>query len=113
LPSLDIGPRIDRLRAMLDIAGCDALIVTNPTNVRYLTGFTGSAGLVVVTADDAVLVTDGRYETQAVEQITASGAPATVEITTNAQREVTISAVGSSVRVGLESHSVTWAQQRS
>jgi Xaa-Pro aminopeptidase len=36
--------------------------VSTPVNVRYLTGFTGSAGLVVVTADRFVLVTDGRYD---------------------------------------------------
>src|SRR5687768_18263274 len=88
LPPLEVGPRIDRLRATLESAGCDALIVTSLTNVRYLTGFTGSAGLAIVSGDDAVLITDGRYETQAVEQVTASGAPVTVEITTNAQREV-------------------------
>ena len=113
LPPLEVGGRIDRLRATLETAGCDALIVTNLTNVRYLTGFTGSAGLAIVTADDAVLITDGRYETQAVEQVTASGAAVTVEITTNAQREVAIRAIGARARVGLESHSVTWAQQRS
>ena len=47
LPSLDVGPRIGRLRAALADAGCDAIVVTNLTNVRYLTGFTGSAGLLV------------------------------------------------------------------
>ncbi|MEO8694096.1 MAG: Xaa-Pro peptidase family protein [Acidimicrobiales bacterium] len=113
LPPLGIGPRIDRLRAALDPAGCDALVVTNLTNVRYLTGFTGSAGLLIVTDTDAVLITDGRYETQVVEQVAASGAPVAVEITTNEQRRVASGAVGARARVGLESHSVTWAQQRS
>ena len=110
---LDIAPRVDRLRASLDTAGCDALMVTNLTNVRYLTGFTGSAGFLVVTDSDAVLVTDGRYETQVVEQVTASRAPVGIEITTNEQRDIAIRAVGARSRIGLESHSVTWAQQRS
>ena len=61
LPPLEVSGRIDRLRATLETAGCDALIVTNLTNVRYLTGFTGSAGLAIVTADDAVLITDGPW----------------------------------------------------
>jgi Xaa-Pro aminopeptidase len=113
LPALDVAPRVGRLRDALDGASCDALIVTNLTNVRYLTGFTGSAGFLIVTGDDAVLITDGRYETQVVEQVAASGAPVTVEVTTNAQREVAIGAIGERSRIGLESHSVSWAQQRS
>ena len=112
LPPLDVPARIARLRPALDEARCEALIVTNLTNVRYLTGFTGSAGLLVVTDDDAVLITDGRYETQAVEQVRTSGAPVVVEITTTQQREVASRAIASRSRVGLESHSVTWAQQR-
>jgi Xaa-Pro aminopeptidase len=113
LAPLDVAPRIDRLRAALADAACDALVVTNLTNIRYLTGFGGSAGLLVVTPDDAVLITDGRYETQAVEQVAASGAPVAVEITTNEQREVATNAIAMRARVGLEAHSVTWAQQRS
>lgn len=54
-----------RLRALLADAGLDALLVTSLVNVRYLTGFTGSNAALLVTADDAVLATDGRYTTQA------------------------------------------------
>jgi Xaa-Pro aminopeptidase len=44
----------------------DAVIVTKLVNVRYLTGFTGSNGAVLVRSDgDAVLATDGRYRQQA------------------------------------------------
>lgn len=54
------------LRARLADAGLDALLVTHLTNVRYLTGFTGSAGALLVTVDDGdVLATDGRYTEQA------------------------------------------------
>ena len=52
LPPMDAAGRADRLRARLGDSGCDALVVTNLTNVRYLTGFTGSAGIVLVTAPD-------------------------------------------------------------
>jgi Xaa-Pro aminopeptidase len=44
--------------------GVDGLLVTSPTNVRYLTGFTGSSGAVVLSAKHAILVSDGRYEEQ-------------------------------------------------
>jgi Xaa-Pro aminopeptidase len=45
-----------------------ALLVTAPTNVRYLTGFTGSNGQLLL-ASDAVFFTDGRYLTQSAEQV--------------------------------------------
>ena len=65
-----------RLRAGVADAGCDALLVTNLTNVRYLTGFTGSAALLLVTPDDLVFVTDGRYRDQAAAQIEGAGVAA-------------------------------------
>jgi Xaa-Pro aminopeptidase len=63
--------RLAKLRASLAGEGLEALLVTNPVNRRYLSGFTGSAGYLVVTADRALLFTDFRYVTQANEQ--ASG----------------------------------------
>lgn len=65
--------RRDRLRARLQANGFDALLVTALVNVRYLSGFTGSNGALLVFADDSddrrpVLATDGRYRTQAAEQ---------------------------------------------
>ncbi|MBV8979543.1 MAG: aminopeptidase P family N-terminal domain-containing protein, partial [Acidimicrobiia bacterium] len=44
----DIAARLGRLRPRIDDAGCDALLVTNLVNLRYLTGFTGSAALLLV-----------------------------------------------------------------
>jgi len=46
------------------------MLVTDLVNVRYLSGFTGSNGALLVFVDDrdAVLATDGRYRTQAAEQ---------------------------------------------
>lgn len=46
----------------------EALFVTGPHNRRYLSGFTGSAGYLLITADKAYLLTDFRYMTQAPEQ---------------------------------------------
>lgn len=52
------------LRAALVKQELDAAVVVGAPNLRYLTGFTGSAGQLVVTADRAVLVTDFRYAAQ-------------------------------------------------
>jgi len=57
--------RRQRLRALLAERELDAALVTRLVNVRYLTGFTGSNGALLVTADAAVLATDGRYDAQA------------------------------------------------
>jgi Xaa-Pro aminopeptidase len=53
------------LRAAIAAEGLDGLLVVHLPNIRYLTGFTGSAGLLLVHAEAAVLVTDFRYEAQA------------------------------------------------
>ncbi len=44
--------------------GADAFLITRLPNVRYLTGFTGSNGQLILTPDDAVFLTDGRYAEQ-------------------------------------------------
>jgi Xaa-Pro aminopeptidase len=62
--------RRDRLRATAREQGLDAVLVTNLLNVRYLTGFTGSNGALLVRSDGADLFgTDGRYTTQAGTQV--------------------------------------------
>ena len=73
LPPLEVGPRADRVRARMAAAGIDALLVTDLTNVRWLTGFTGSAGRALLLPDELVLVTDGRYEERAAEELAAAG----------------------------------------
>jgi Xaa-Pro aminopeptidase len=114
LAPLETASRLPRLRAALDGAGIDALLVTKLANVRYLTGFTGSAGMLLVTADDAVFVTDGRYIQRSKEELGASGARARIEIglTGAAQRTILVALVATGARLGLEAHSVTWAEQR-
>lgn len=51
-----------------------SLLVTDLNNIRWLTGFTGSAGTLIVRSDDMVLVVDGRYGDQAREQVKVAGA---------------------------------------
>ncbi len=114
LPHLDVPARAARLRESLAPAGVDALLVTRLPNVRYLTGFSGSAALLLVAPDEIVFVTDGRYAEQAAAQLEAAGVDARVEVglTQVAQREATATATAPFARLGLEAHGVTWAQQR-
>ena len=75
--SADLAVRQSRVRGALDALSVDALLVTAPVNIRYLSNHTGSAGLLVVTADAMHLLIDFRYE-EAVRalQASASACPA-------------------------------------
>jgi Xaa-Pro aminopeptidase len=109
---LDHPARIGRLRAAMAEVPVDALLVTDPVNRRYLTGFTGSAGLALITAGQLVVVTDGRYRDQARDQLTAAGVEADLRITGTEQRDVVVAVSAGQRRIGLEAESVTWAAQR-
>ncbi|WP_339250509.1 Xaa-Pro peptidase family protein [Sporosarcina sp. FSL W8-0480] len=61
--------KLSKLRESLKNNGIDALLVTNPYNRRYITGFTGSAGVALISAEDAVFITDFRYTEQAAKQV--------------------------------------------
>lgn len=112
LPPMRVDARVAALRHSLIDASIDALLVTASSNIRYLTGFTGSAGIVVVTGHDMVLVTDGRYTDQAADQLSASSAPCRLEITSTEQRSIVGSALVGTQRMGLEADHVTWSTQR-
>ncbi|MEX2415850.1 MAG: Xaa-Pro peptidase family protein [Paenibacillaceae bacterium] len=57
--------RLGKLRALLAEHNMDALLVTNAVNRQYMSGFTGSSGVLLITADKALLYSDFRYRTQA------------------------------------------------
>ncbi|MDQ0111653.1 M24 family metallopeptidase [Paenibacillus harenae] len=60
--------RVDRLRKLLEESGCEAILIGSDVNRRYISGFTGSSGMVLITQDERYLLTDFRYRTQAPEQ---------------------------------------------
>ncbi len=108
-PRSDVAGRLDCLRPLLVDAAIDALLITNITNIRYLSGFLGSAGSLWVTPGRAVLVTDGRYRHQASDQITKSGADIDLEITGGGHLAVMKKLASGFGRVGLEAESTSWA----
>jgi Xaa-Pro aminopeptidase len=75
LPVVGYPGRADRVRARFDEP---ALLVTNLTNVRWLTGFTGSNGWVAVLPDRLVLGTDGRYRDRAAAELADAGVDAEI-----------------------------------
>ena len=60
--------RLERVRERFDELGVDALLVTTASNRRWLSGFTGSAGVLLVERDGAWIATDSRYWQQAQQQ---------------------------------------------
>jgi Xaa-Pro aminopeptidase len=102
--------RADRqaaLRAGLAAEGLDALLVTHLPNVRYLTGFTGSAALLVVHAQATVLVTDFRYAVQAPAE---AGQAAVVEVDQKSVWERlgrVLGDLGVLGSLGIEAHALT------
>jgi Xaa-Pro aminopeptidase len=67
--STDTGSRLRALRAQIKQKGLDALLVTSLNNVRYLTGYSGSNGIAVVSPRGAYFLTDFRYQTQAQREV--------------------------------------------
>jgi len=117
LAPLSVAGRLDRVRDTLaevstDEGRPDGLLVTGSANIRWLTGFTGSAGVLLVTRDRAVLTSDGRYRTQAAEQLTAGGVGEQVAVCiggVTTQHDALAEAAGDAEVLALEAADVTWA----
>lgn len=63
-----MNERLSKLRSLLSDQGLDAVIVSKPENRRYLSGFTGTSGFLVISQNSAKLITDFRYIEQAENQ---------------------------------------------
>ena len=62
--------RLQKLRASIGKNGIDALLISQPENLLYLSGFTGSSGWLLISEQNAILATDFRYVEQAKEEST-------------------------------------------
>ncbi len=66
---MDFRTRQKKLQEHLAATRLDALLISHLPNIRYLCGFTGSAGLLLVEETGSVFFTDVRYDTQAHEEV--------------------------------------------
>jgi len=102
-----ISHRAERVRA--ELGDLDALLVSDLTNIRWLTGFTGSNGWVVLGPDSLTLITDGRYGDQAAQQMEAAGVEGTVVVGVNGALIQTIAtACAPHGRIGFEAAHVSF-----
>lgn len=60
--------KLANLRQKMKMEGIDGILITSEINRRYITGFTGTAGVALVTNEQALFITDFRYTEQANEQ---------------------------------------------
>ncbi|MBP3039768.1 aminopeptidase P family protein [Bacillaceae bacterium Marseille-Q3522] len=60
--------KIEKLRATFKESGIDGMLITSPYNRRYMANFTGTAGNVLISEEDALFITDFRYVEQAGKQ---------------------------------------------
>ncbi len=99
--------RINAARALFEQFGLDVLLVQKSKNRRYLSGFSGSSGCLVITPERAALVTDGRYTVQAKREC----APDTAVLLQGASLWQTVGEVaGGAQRIGVEQDAVTYEQ---
>ena len=113
-PGARLTERLGALQTRLVADGLDALLVTHPANVFYLTSFRGSAGMLVLTPDDACLVTDARYATVAQGLVAAAAGAAPlrfVQVDSSYEETVCDALRDSGVsRVGIETAHMTLAR---
>ncbi len=116
LPPHDRELRAERVRARLATAGVDSLLITSLTNIRWLTGFSGSNGWVLITPTELTLITDGRYGEQARAEVDRAGVEANIEI--GATRAVMTSHLRRAVadwhlrRLGFEGDHISFSEHK-
>jgi Xaa-Pro aminopeptidase len=99
------GSRLERLRETLAADELDALIVQGEANLRYLTGYTGSNGLALVSAEGAArFFTDFRYASQIAEELDPAFEP---EIASGSELVDVLAARLESGRVGFDDTTTT------
>jgi Xaa-Pro aminopeptidase len=108
LPAVGYPGRADRVRRRFDEP---ALLVSNLTNVRWLTGFTGSNGWVALLPDRLVLGTDGRYRDRAEAELADAGVDAEIltGFTRAEQHDQLIGTLRGLPQVGAEAAALTHA----
>jgi len=61
--------RLGKIKSKFDQLNIDSFLVKNPPNIRYISGFSGSAAAVVLTKDKNYFITDFRYKTQSHKEV--------------------------------------------
>jgi Xaa-Pro aminopeptidase len=110
---IDHAARLAMIQPRLPLGnGCDALLFTDLVDVRWLTGFTGSNGWAIVTADELILGTDGRYGERARAETAHAGAIVIAETSRAKLHDRLVESLGAAKSVGLDPTSTSHAEWR-
>lgn len=104
---MDYRSRLNALRQSCKAKSCTSAVISDLVNVRYLTGFTGTSGMVVFTEENVFFLTDFRYEQQAHEQV--SPEYSVVIAQQNLWNEAAALLQGKSEKVGFEAEHTSYA----
>jgi len=113
LPAIDHAARCRAIAGMLrdpdgpDAGGVDAVLYTDLTDVRWLTGFTGSNGWAVVRPDEVLLGTDGRYDERARAETADAGVTVIVETQPQRLHQRLVETLATARTVGLDATTVS------
>ncbi len=105
--------RRDKLRQRLKAEGMTALLITNFTNVSYLSGFSGDDSFLLVHPQGDLIISDGRYRTQIEEECPGLESlirPGSLSLF-DAVAKIVGGFRGASLRIGVEADSITVAQR--
>ncbi len=108
----DHPDRLRRLRTRLAERSLDGLLVTGEKNIHYLSGFSGSDSLLLVTGDRAVLITDFRYREQAEEELAPGCEPRLRASTPLFAAAAALIREQGLERIGFEEDRLSWAAYR-
>ena len=112
LPAHDHAARRERVRGELEGHGIAVLLVSDPVSVRYLSGFTGTNGQLLLCGDpgDDRLVTDGRYTGQAAQQAPDLAVVCSRDPAAAALEALTGAAAADGGGLGVEAEHLSWAR---
>lgn len=112
---IDHASRVNAIEALLapgrahEDSGCDALLVTDLHDIRWLTGFTGSNGWVLVRPGHTTLGTDDRYRERAHVETASSGVSIVAHQARSALHDALLNAARDAASIGLDARSVSHA----
>jgi len=98
--------RQHKLKNVLSQKNLDGLLITNLTNIRYICGFTGSAGTCLVTPAGQYFITDGRYIEQSKDQV--KGFERYIDMDTNLSIIQKNNLLSKDLRIGFEGDHVNY-----
>ena len=98
------------LRKKLPGQGVDGILITDLLNVKYLSGFTGSSGSIIITLKDAIFLTDFRYQEQAAQE--TGGYKVVIQHSEKAKEIRNICDESGIRKLGFEDHNITYGFYR-